>query len=313
MNLIICCTPLQVLIAEKIMAQHTDSRFFGVMLQTVENAKFDYYKARLKAKTDGFFAMVQHRERNYLFRELLRLKREFRGRRFQQVFVANFTELHVQCLLSAIQFDSLSTFDDGTMNIVPNSYLLQDEPKTWPRRLINMLLGNRYSTRRLRELSVCHYTIYPDFPNIIAHTVPISLGTAMATPVASSSTLPPLRLLLGQPVYADDAKNIALAEQVIRDFQIEAYLPHPREAYRVEGVDYVETPLILEEYLSEGLGGRACEIYTYFSSAVLNVYRLPQVRVTAIRVETDHPSFLACYDLLAQAGIPIVEMKKAHE
>ncbi|KYL06621.1 CMP-N-acetylneuraminate-beta-galactosamide-alpha-2, 3-sialyltransferase, partial [Mannheimia haemolytica] len=47
MNLIICCTPLQVLIAEKIIEMHPNERFYGVMLSTVKNAKFDFYQARL--------------------------------------------------------------------------------------------------------------------------------------------------------------------------------------------------------------------------------------------------------------------------
>lgn len=65
--------------------------------------------------------MVQHKERFNLLKEILYLKRTFSGKHFDQVFVANINDLQIQFLLSAIDFNLLNTFDDGTINIVPNS------------------------------------------------------------------------------------------------------------------------------------------------------------------------------------------------
>lgn len=44
MNLIICCTPLQVLIAEKIIEMHPNERFYGVMLSTVKTRNLIFTK-----------------------------------------------------------------------------------------------------------------------------------------------------------------------------------------------------------------------------------------------------------------------------
>lgn len=309
MNLIICCTPLQVLIAERIIERYPNERFFGVMLHTVENPKFDYYKQRLKAKTVGFFSLVQHNDRVNLFKEILKLKKVFGGKSFDRVFLANFTELHIQFLLSAIAFKQLNTFDDGTVNIVKNSYLLNDDPSTFMRRLTNLILGNRYSSQKIRSLSYAHYTIYHGMQNIIANTVNLDLlDEHNIPPLASDETV---NILLGQPVYADDNQNIALAEKVIKQFDIHCYLPHPREKYKLNDVRYIDTPLIFEDYIMRECSNKKCRIYTYFSSAILNVMnKSPYIEVVALRIDVNEPSYLSCYELFEQLGINVIDIRE---
>lgn len=307
MNLIICCTPLQVLIAEKIIDMHPEKQFFGVMLHTVENKKFDYYKQRLQAKTDGFFSMVQHNDRWNLLKEIVQLKARFSGKQFDTVYFANFPELHIQFLLSAIEFKQLNTFDDGTVNIVKHSHFLNDDPDTLVRKFINKVLGNKYSTATLRSLSTQHYTIYPDFPNIMPNTVAVNL---MDNSIAVSESSESVNILLGQPVYNDNSQNIELAQKAIKQFNIHYYLPHPREKYQVEQVKYIDTPLILEDYIAQEFSDRKCCVYTYCSSAILNIMnKSPNVEVVALRVESDDLGVQSCYDLFEQVGIQIIDMR----
>lgn len=310
MNLIICCTPLQVLIAEKIMTMHPDKPFFGVMLHTVENAKFEHYKARLKAKMNGFFSMLLHKDRKNLLKQICFLKRTFAGKTFERVFVANFTELQIQFLLSTIRFSELNTFDDGTVNIVKQSPFLNPDPNTLIRRGINLLLGNKYNSTKLRQLSQRHYTIYHGFPNIIENTVNVPLmGSVAAENELNEGKV--LNILLGQPVYTDDSQNIALAEEVIQQFQIDYYLPHPRERYRIDNVQYIHTPLIFEDYISQQAVNQKYRVYTYFSSAILNIMgKSPNIEVIALRVETEQADFIACYDLFEQVGITVIDIRK---
>lgn len=307
MNLIICCTPLQVLIAEKIIDMNPEKQFFGVMLHTVENKKFDYYKQRLQAKTDGFFSMVQHNDRWNLLKEIVQLKARFSGKQFDTVYFANFPELHIQFLLSAIEFKQLNTFDDGTVNIVKHSHFLNDDPDTLVRKFINKVLGNKYSTATLRSLSAQHYTIYPDFPNIMPNTVAVNL---MDNSIAVSESSESVNILLGQPVYTDNGQNIELAQKAIKQFNIHYYLPHPREKYQVEQVEYIDTPLILEDYIAQEFSDRKCCVYTYCSSAILNIMnKSPNVEVVALRVESDDLGVQSCYDLFEQVGIQIIDMR----
>ncbi|HDL2935365.1 TPA: glycosyltransferase family 52 protein, partial [Mannheimia haemolytica] len=249
MNLIICCTPLQVLIAEKIIEMHPNERFYGVMLSTVKNAKFDFYQARLAQKCEQFFAMQQHSERIQLLKEIIYLKRTFGGKKFNKVFLANINELEIQFLLSAISFQELNTFDDGTANIAQNSIFYQAENIGLNRKLINFFLGNKYSLEKLKQRSKTHYTIYKNFPNIIENTVYIDLINQVESVGTAPSNDDITHILLGQPIFErDDEKNIALAEKVIQQFGIDLYLPHPREKYELENVEYINTNLIFEDY-----------------------------------------------------------------
>lgn len=308
MNLIICCTPLQVLIAEKIIEMHPNEQFLGAMLHTVENPKFSYYKQRLKEKTDAFFSMQQHTDRISLLKEIIYLKQYFKGKKFKRVFVANFTELHIQFLLSAITFEQFNTFDDGTVNIVKNSPFLKDDQKTFIRQVINLLLGNKYHSQKLRRLSHMHYTIYPNFPNIIQNTINIPLMEDNQTEINEQI---PINILLGQPVYQDNHLNITLAQRVIKQFNIDYYLPHPREKYHLENVEYIDTPLIFEDYMLQYFSNRKCRVYTYFSSAILNILnKNPNIEVIALRVETDDLGFIDCYKLFEKVGVQIIDIRE---
>lgn len=312
MNLIICCTPLQVLIAEKIIEMHPNEEFFGVMFFTVKNAKFDYYQERLAKKCSQFFAMQQHIERIQLLKEIIYLKRKFGGRQFDKVFLANINELEIQFVLSAIKFNTLNTFDDGTANIVKQSIFYQAEEQGLNRKIINTLLGNKYSLEKLKTLSKAHYTLYKDFPNIIENTIYVDLMIGKNITEAKSQSDDVVNILLGQPVFErEDDKNIALAEKVIERFNIQRYLPHPREKYQLKNVEYIHTNLIFEDYIFQEFSNKKCRVYTYFSSAVINILnKSPNIEVISLRVNVDNPAYLASYDLLEKLGVNIIDIRE---
>lgn len=307
MNLIICCTPLQVLIAEKIIEKFPQQSFYGVMLTTVENTKMAFYRERLKQKCSSFFAMLQHSDRLNLLKEILRLKRHFAGKTFEQVFVANINDLQIQFLLSAIQFEGLNTFDDGTINLVPNGLLAGDDALSRKRFWINKLLGNHFSIKTLREISQRHYSIYKDMPNIIERVEYIDLIPALEVQKDAQA---PISILLGQPIFSQDERNIALANRVIKQFNIQQYLPHPREKYCLNDVEYIETPLIFEDYIFQQSQQRKYRVYAYFSSALLNVMNKSEnIEVIALEVDTENAFHQACYDLFRQAHLPVIDIR----
>lgn len=309
MNLILCYTPLQVLIAEKIIAQYPEEKFYGVMLCSVQNSKFSYYANRLKEQCEQFFSLHQRTDRIGLFSQIIRLKHQFCHKQFDKVFLASINDLQIQFILSSIKFNHFYTFDDGTANIVPSSVYYQKEPNTFIRRGLNLLLNNYYSVEKLKTLSEKHFTIYQGLSNIIEKTQFVDLFSTNIEIENKQTANKVTSILLGQPVYLEQAKNIALAEKVVKRFNIEYYLPHPREQYRLNQVNYIDTPLILEDYLAQHFGDKPCHIYTYFSSAVLNI-RHPNIRITALRIDTEESAFIECYQLLAEQGVNIIDIRE---
>lgn len=309
MNLIICYTPLQVLIAERIIDLHANEEFYGVMLYRVKNSKFEHYTNRLSQKCSKFFVMQQSTDRFNLLKEMIYLRFKFFGKSFNKVFVASINDIQIQLILSSINFNDFYTFDDGTTNIVNNSFFDTIEPKTITRRFINTLFNNKYNVKKLKELSRKHYTIYKDLPNIIEHTEYLDLFKDSEKKQDNSSES--INILLGQPVYPEEQKNIDLAEKVIEKFNIHYYFPHPREQYKINNVNYIETPLIFEDYLFQEFGDKKCCVYTYFSSAALNIKdKSPNIDIVALRIPVDNLDFIQVYDILDRSGIKIIDIRE---
>ncbi|KMK50821.1 CMP-N-acetylneuraminate-beta-galactosamide-alpha-2, 3-sialyltransferase [[Actinobacillus] muris] len=306
MNLILCYTPLQVLIAEKIIERYPTENFYGVMLCSVNNAKFEYYRERLAQKCQHFFSFIQRTDRIGLFKQILCLKYQFHRKKFDNVFIASINDIQMQFILSSIRFDTLYTFDDGTANIVPSSVYYQPEVNTPIRRNINKYLRNKFNAEKIKKCAQLHYTIYPQFTNIIKNTAYIDLSHSSSFEGKKKDAA--INILLGQPVYLDNDKNIELANGVIKRFNIDYYLPHPREQYQLENVTYINTPLIFEDYISQQTTDKQFRIYTYFSSAVLNVMSNSNLDIYALRINVDKQEYLECYELFEKVGINIIDI-----
>lgn len=310
MNLIICSTPLHVLIAEKIMNLHPNEKFFGVMFYSVKNEKFEYYKNRLKNRCEEYVEIFQHRTRIKLFSELLFIKRKFIFKKFDNVFVASINELSIQTLLSTITFKTLNTFDDGTANIIHTSFFYNPEPNTRIRKTINKLFGNQYNTQMLIQLSKNHYSLYRDLPNIIEKVTFLDLLADKT--ITNGQKSEQVNLFLGQPIYNETERNIALTEKIIQKFNITHYFPHPRETYRIPNVNYVESKLIFEDYLIEHLATKNCKVYSCFSTAILNVMGISEnIEVISLLPDLsgEYSHYLACYEIFEKLNIKIIKVE----
>ena len=170
MNLIICYTPLQVLIAERIIDLYPNEKFYGVMLCSAKNAKFDYYGQRLAQKCDRFFKMDQHIDRFNLLKEIISLRVKFAFKKFDKVFVASINDIQIQFILSSIRFNAFYTFDDGTANIIKNSlYYINEKIPSWKKMIWNFIGIDSYM-EDIKKSSKKHYTLYENVSNIIENT-----------------------------------------------------------------------------------------------------------------------------------------------
>ncbi|WP_244298023.1 glycosyltransferase family 52 [Actinobacillus vicugnae] len=291
------------------MQKYPEQAFFGVMFtfEAYNNRKFQSYWARFnKLCKEAFLFSYPQAGRFPLLSALLKAKQKLKHLNVDHLFVASIDDQFVQLVCSTVKFQQLNTFDDGTANIVKNSIYYQDSPKTLKRKIVNFLIGNKHSTQSLRKLSSKHYTIYPDLPNIIENVEVISFAKPSQNLTAYQNTT--VKLLLGQPLFNDAQENIALAQRIIKQFDITHYLPHPRESYRLDEVEYIETDLIFEDYIYQAAGQKKYIIYTYFSGAVLNIMNHPNIEVVSIRPALNNPVYLACYELFEQVGINIIDI-----
>ncbi|MBH5329870.1 alpha-2,3-sialyltransferase [Eikenella sp. S3360] len=357
-NLIICLTPLQALMARRLIEQHSPQPFDLLMLcyEDADNAKFrHYFQVASKLCRRAEYALIPQSK----WRRELGLPRLLRGLdgQYATAFAASIDNPNVQYVLNKIRFAALETFDDGTGNLIPGSVLYRNSGNR-QRRLMNRLRGIRLQTEELRRLSQRHHTLYPGQPNIAAPTVPLDLWAAagqelpenecselcpnersefqrskngVVNEFGSNERLPEKntasaaapnavpartrRILLGQPLLPDAAGNVALAETLLRRFGIGEYFPHPRETYRISSAQYIASPLIFEDYLLECLRTEPdtrFEVYHLISTAALNVYAFPRTAVYAVRpaqAAFQTPAAVRIYEVMAQLGIPIIDLE----
>lgn len=321
MNLIICGTPLQMRIAEKIIKLHPGEEFFSFVFG-YENPKYIHYYHRLQRYCSHAKLILDDQIKKTFIRGKLRktyyfwkLKKNLSlpVKTFNKVFICNAHESIPQIILSMIKFNVLFTFDDGSANILPTSFFYQPDPvkrkSFWPCKSI-------YTPKQLLALSQKHYTIYPGYKNIIANTETISLWSEPVKTSTIDDSESPITIMLGQPLYERHTeKSQRLMQNIVDQFGIENYFQHPREHYQLANVNDIKTELIFEDYLFTVLSKKSdsrYEIYTTGSSVVLHIAQLPNVKIKLIQVadmEKMHSWYLDLMDLYTRFGIEKIKFQ----
>ena len=298
MNLIICITPLNILIAQELRERYPNEDFHGVFLKYNSNEKMDYYIeqfSKFTVEVEVIDCTTRIKAYNQIFRA------RFSKETYDKVFVAAIDSMWVLSNLSAIHFREIYTYDDGTINLFPEGRYYTSEFSI-AEKIVQSLLRFKYNPITLRAISKKHYTIY-DAPNIIGNTELIQLvheKDSNAQPGTSVS------ILLGQPLYAEDKPSQILFNKIVKKLQPDFYLPHPRETFEVEGVDYVHTNYVLEDYIVHLRNQfETVKLYTVSSSAILNVMQLSRVEVYGIKVD----DFESHQDILRRFDVPIIDLE----
>lgn len=317
-NLFICLTPLQALIAQHLIRQTapTPADLLMVCYAEADNAKFrHYYQQTAQLCRHAQFVRVP---RNTWLREIVLpcITRSLVSS-YDTIYVASIDNPNVQYPLSHLHFNRLETFDDGTANLYPNSILYRTQYYGKKARIIRKLQGIRYTTEDLRALSAQHHTLYPTQNNIATPTIPLQLWANHDIDEHSDS-LNVQKILLGQPLFDRETDNIALFQTLQNWVNAQSpqtaplsYLPHPREHYTVNQIEYINTPLIFEDYLGQQLQQHPhteFHIYHIASTGALNVANFPRTHIHAIQPQGElfkQATFQYLYDLMKQMGIPI--------
>ncbi|HHV6645031.1 TPA: glycosyltransferase family 52, partial [Haemophilus influenzae] len=211
MNLILCCTPLQVLIARKIIELHPNEQFFGVIFGGVWDKKRTLYASKLSEVCSDSMNIDTGKDlKGFDFLKLMRqLKNKITHKGFDKVFLANLNSLWLQTYLSHVSFKELYTFDDGSDNIFPHPNLLR-EPDTFKYKLIKAFIGDKYSVNKLFKKIKKHYTVYPNYKNIVSNIEPISLWDNKVDGDIDGK----VSFFIGQPLLNTKEENISLIKKL---------------------------------------------------------------------------------------------------
>lgn len=177
-KLFLCNTPLQLLIASRIIATESIQLHDCAVL---------YVCDRFNAKANSALVKVSSLVK---YATLIEKARSISGVRDMRKFISMIgpvDEIFVACIDDslahyAISFTNgatLKTFDDGTANILPGSSYFNDKKKGSVRALalsmFHRLNGNRYDMQKVKNESQVHYSIYTKYENAMSNVAHIEI------------------------------------------------------------------------------------------------------------------------------------------
>lgn len=314
-NLIICWTPLQMVIAEKIIDQNPNEKFYVIQMSYTQNERFGYYFNRLKNKSEKAFSfyfppfwendmfiyttLVELKLKNILFPEV------------KTIFLANVDKPEIHTIVSTHPNAQIKTFDDGTANLVKDSYLLSNNGHI-RKRFYKTFINPTHTPKEIRKSSKEHFTIFEGLPNIMEKE-----GTKITyLPLFDHQKLnrnqpikDTVKILLG--TAEENLKETS--EKALENFNIKYTTLHPRQNYKLDNAITLESNLIIEDYLLQEIEKNPhtqYEVYTFFSGAALILKDFPNVKVFGIK-PTSFPDdywLSPVYELFEKAQIPILEL-----
>lgn len=317
-NIIICTTPLQMLIAHKIIKIKADESFDLLVIAQHDNEKYRYYFNRLKkdCKKSLYYTLKKGGLGFLDFVRKIYLNKF--NKQYDNVYLSSIDSSYCVYILSKSKKARIYTFDDGTANISKSSIYYSKITHSLNKRLIFRLFDMNLSMDNIKANSSLHYTIYKNVPNIIDNTYYINLYDDedfdnSYTSGKSLNDLKVINIFLGQPIGEvpssyQEKDLIYLLENTLC---INLYFPHPREITPPLGnYEVVETNLIFEDYiriyLKENLNTKV-NIYTFISSALLNLKGSDRVSMSYIYdplLYNDHKEFYSMVDTYFK--IPVI-------
>lgn len=290
-SLIMCVTPLQMVIAEKIIKNKKDETFDIVVVSQDDNKRFMYYYDKLKDITNKqlFFKYNSSSEWSK-FKSVLDFKREYKKsfflKKYSKIYLASIDSRHFHYVLSVHKTAEVYTFDDGTANVIQNSAYFTDYRPNYLTRIVLCFLGINVYKDTVIQRSKKHYTIYKGCKNIIENTEFIGLIEGNNTVQLKKNKV--VNLFLGQPMYEiDEIYNKKIVENCIKKLNIDLYYRHPREQWdlALDDVVIIDKELIVEDFVIEYLNNNpdvTLHIYSFISSALLNLASLQDVETKFI-------------------------------
>lgn len=285
-SLIMCVTPLQMLIAQRIIDLNSDRNFDLLVMVLNDNEKYKYYYDGLKKKCLSSLYYISKSGVGGFFDFIRKLKTNNLNKNYKELYLASIDSRHFQYIVSKSFLASVYTFDDGTANIIPSSLYYSNTQPPRLKQYIWRLLGVKSYMEDIKARSQLHYTLYKNVPNIIKNTKYISLLPQIKSDCSGENKI--VKFYLGQPLTEIDEKfNHNFVESKLEKLKVDYYYPHPREESYPNGeFKIIESPLIFEDFILQYLMENPknnIEVYSFISSALLNISCVSQVSLIYIK------------------------------
>ena len=267
-NLIIATTPLQAKIANYIQKLYSEEKFLKVYITPVMNERQEYYSCD--------FDLIFHVADEATYEQAL----SECAKEFDKIFYASFDNPLILDKVASSKYKHLMSFDDGYANIYPRGmYALP---------LNYRQVGKSGLTRDdLINKTEKHYTLYNSDFHVVAKEKLVHLENFFKLDVEPVQNGKTAKVLLGQNFSEEDESiSVNFITTYAKALNIDYYVPHPKERFKIDNVKYLVTPLIFEDALVELFKQyEYVEVYHFTSSVSLHLKNTQNVSVKGIAVQ----------------------------
>lgn len=155
-SLVICFTPLQMLIAEKIVAQQPSVDLIVIALNNNDKYKYYYNIFQHPNIAKQYYLFDNNKSRFFKFINIIKFNENFKLEKFyENIYISSIDNKYTHNILSKVNFNNLYTYDDGTANIVKNSIYFK---QTFESKLKD--IDKNFDTLALKKLLVMEEVNY---------------------------------------------------------------------------------------------------------------------------------------------------------
>ena len=266
-NLIIATTPLQAKIANYIQNLYSEEKFLKVYITPVMNERQEYYSRN--------FDLVFHVTDEATYEQALNEC----AKEYDKIFYASFDNQLILDIVARSKYKQLMSFDDGYADIYPKGMYAQP--------LNDMQVGKYGLTRDdLINNTEKHYTLYDSDFHVVAKEKLVHLENFFKLDIDPVNNGKTAKVLLGQNFSEEDESiSVNFITTYAKALNVDYYVPHPKEKFKIDNVKYLVTPLIFEDALVELFKEyEFVEVYHFTSSVSLHLKNTKNVVVKGIEV-----------------------------
>lgn len=266
-NLIIATTPLQAKIANYIQKLYSEEKFLKVYITPVMNERQEHYSRD--------FDLVFHVADEATYDQVLNQC----TKEYDKIFYASFDNQLILDIVARSKHKHLMSFDDGYADIYPKGMYAQP--------LNNMQVGKYGLTRDdLINNTEKHYTLYDSDFHVVAKEKLVHLENFFKLDIDPVNNGKTAKVLLGQNFSEEDESiSVNFITIYAKALNVDYYVPHPKEKFKIDNVKYLVTPLIFEDALVELFKEyEFVEVYHFTSSVSLHLKNTENIVVKGIEV-----------------------------
>lgn len=310
-NLLVCMTPLQALIAEKIIKHDPYNQYDLIYITYYNEEKNKFYYNRLsKFVRRSDFLYLKKSFFDFLYKSYVLLKR-YDGQ-YEDLYLATIHDKYCHLLASKVNYKNLKTYDDGFGNIYPNSPFYQESYRSFLKSIIFSILGIGYNMELIKNKSLEHITIYKGMSNIIKNTKYIQLFDVASTDFGASGRRS-VSIFLGQPLRERNRiYNDKFVENIVSNLNVDYYAPHPAEDYTISNdIEVIRSNLIFEDFIIKKIENNEFSeviVYSYFSTTLFNLKNHNKIKVVSVYNSSLRRDYPEIYNFIEKCGIETLEV-----